>query len=69
MKVWVNKEECIGCGVCVAIAPNYFVLEDDGKSVAINGDAKGKVDVNPGDEELVKTAAQSCPTGAIKIEE
>ena len=63
MKVWVDKETCIGCGVCVAIAPKYFKLDDDGKSVAI------KETVDAGDEELVKTAAQSCPTGSIKIEE
>ncbi|NPA86642.1 MAG: ferredoxin [Candidatus Diapherotrites archaeon] len=63
MRVWVDKETCIGCGVCVAIAPNYFKLDEDGKSVAI------KEEVDPADEEIVRTAAQSCPTGSIKIEE
>ncbi len=63
MKVHVDKETCIGCGVCVAIAPKYFKLGDDGKSEVLIET------VEPGDEELVRTAAQSCPTGAIKIEE
>ncbi len=63
MKVWVDKETCIGCGVCVAIAPKYFKIDDDGKSIAL------KETVDPEDEELVRTAAQSCPTGSIKIEE
>ncbi len=63
MKVHVDKETCIGCGVCVAIAPKYFKIGDDGKSEAI------KEEVESGDEELVRTAAQSCPTGSIKIEE
>lgn len=63
MKIHVDKETCIGCGVCVAIAPKYFRIGDDGKSEPI------KEEVDPGDEETVRTAAQSCPTGSIKIEE
>jgi ferredoxin len=63
MKIHVDKETCIGCGVCVAIASKYFRIGDDGKSEPI------KEEVDPEDEELVRTAAQSCPTGSIKIEE
>lgn len=63
MKIYVDKETCIGCGVCVAIAPKYFKIGDDGKSEPL------KEEVDPEDEETVRTAAQSCPTGSIKIEE
>ncbi|NPA76550.1 MAG: ferredoxin [Candidatus Diapherotrites archaeon] len=63
MKVHVDKETCIGCGVCVALAPDYFKLDSDGKSVAI------KEEVAPGDEEKVRNAAMSCPTQSIKLEE
>ena len=62
MKVKVDKNTCIGCGVCVALAPKYFRLGDDGKSEVI------KEEVEPGDEDMVKNAAQSCPVGAIKVE-
>ena len=61
MRVEVDKETCIGCGVCVALAPKYFKLGEDGKSEVI------KPEVDPGDEDTVRTAAQSCPTGSIKI--
>jgi len=63
MKVHVDKTTCIGCGVCVALAPEYFKLDTDGKSVAI------REEVAPGDEEKVRNAAMSCPTQSIKIEE
>ena len=58
----VDKNTCIGCGVCVALAPKYFRMGDDGKSEVI------KEDVEQGDEDMVRNAAQSCPVGAIKIE-
>ena len=63
MKVRVDRDSCIGCGVCVALAQDYFKLDEDGKSVAI------KEDVAPGDEEKVRNAAASCPTQAIKTED
>ncbi|MCX6782149.1 MAG: ferredoxin [Candidatus Magasanikbacteria bacterium] len=56
----VDKEKCIGCGACVAIAPNTFKMGDDGKSDILNpaGDS----------EESIKQAADGCPVQAISIE-
>lgn len=62
MKIKINRETCIGCGVCVALAPDYFQLDEEGKSVP-----KKEV-VDEKDEEIVRTAAQSCPTGSITLE-
>ena len=60
MKVKVDKEKCLGCGVCVAIAPKSFKLNDEGKSEPIEP---------PGDDkEIVENAVESCPVGAISIE-
>lgn len=62
MKAKVNKDQCIGCGACQAIVPDVFEIEDDGLACA-----KGEVtDENKDD---VIDASESCPTGAIKIEE
>ena len=30
MKAKVNKDICIGCGACTAIACNFFEIGDDG---------------------------------------
>ena len=62
MKIKINRETCIGCGVCVALAPDYFQLDDEGKSVP------KKEEVEEKDIETVRTAAQSCPTGSITLE-
>ena len=58
-KLTVN-ENCIGCGMCVAIDPEHFDIVN-GLSEATNSD-------NLESEDL-KNAILSCPTEAIKIEE
>jgi ferredoxin len=51
----VNKEKCIGCGVCVAACPEGAKLEDDGKSKIIDS------------EKIEKCGGESvCPYGAIE---
>ena len=60
MKVTIDTETCIGCGVCVSVAPDIFEIGEDGKA---------HVKENPNiDESLVQSAAEQCPTQAIKIE-
>ena len=62
MKTIVDREACIGCGLCVQICEAVF--EMDGDSIAV-------VKVNPvpaNQEAACKEAAESCPTTAIKIE-
>jgi ferredoxin len=62
MKACVDKEKCIGCGVCANICPDVFEIGDDGIAIV-------KVDVVPkGKESEVNEAAQSCPVEAIEIE-
>jgi ferredoxin len=61
MKITVDKEACIGCGTCVALAPNTFELDAEGKSEVINPNGDPEVDI--------KKAVEACPVGAIKIEE
>mgnify|MGYP001770640779 CR=1 FL=1 len=63
-KVWVDKNLCIACGSCIAIAPEIFEWDTDGKS-------KAKIsEINDQNLlELAKNAQMACPTGAIKIEE
>ncbi|MDP2874351.1 MAG: ferredoxin [bacterium] len=57
--VKVNKSLCIGCGLCVSLAPKTFSLGQDGKSQAKNP---------PEDpEEKVKEAVASCPVSAISF--
>lgn len=56
----VDKEKCIGCGTCVALAAGAFKLGDDGKSEVVNpsGDSK----------ETIQSAIDACPVQAISWE-
>jgi ferredoxin len=63
-KMKVNSDACIGCGVCQALSPDVFEINDDGLAVAKD------VDLNKLDTETKKSAMdalESCPVGAIEI--
>ncbi len=61
MKVKVDEELCMGCGVCPSVCPEVFEMADDGK-------AKVLVDEVPGiAEDSCREAVDSCPEAAIKI--
>jgi len=62
MKVKVNKEKCIGCGLCLNLAPEVFELDEDNKSRLREG-----ADLEKNEKEI-KEAIQSCPVGAIEEE-
>ena len=71
MKAKVNKDVCIGCGACTAIAQNIFEIGDDGLAETINPentDEKIK-DIPDTDKDDVLDAAEGCPVGAIEISE
>ena len=62
MRVKVDEELCNGCGPCEDICPEVFEVVDD--------IAKVKADpVPPEAEEACQEAVESCPSGAISIEE
>lgn len=62
MKAIVDRDACIGCGLCVQVCEAVFEL--DGDSIAVV-----KVSPTPAEQEAAcKEAAESCPTDAIKLE-
>ncbi len=62
MKVKVNKDQCIGCGACAALASNVFEIDDTGLSSVIVDEVAEE------DVESAKDAIDSCPTSAIEEE-
>lgn len=62
MKAHVDKDICIGCGLCPSICCEVFEMDDDGKAVAYTPDV-------PADcEDSAQEAADSCPVEAISVE-
>jgi ferredoxin len=72
-RVTIDRDGCIGCGACWALVPEFFEQNpDDGKSQIVE---KYRVGGNPAVGEApnnllndVKSAADGCPVGAIKVE-
>jgi ferredoxin len=63
MKVKVDEDLCLGCGICEGLAPDVF-------SMANEPFAEVLVDVVPAEmEDDVRQAAEECPEEAILIEE
>jgi len=62
-KVIVDKDLCIGCGLCADTCPEVFHLEDDGKAEVKSQEAAAA------NLACSKDAAATCPTEAIKVEE
>ena len=77
MKIKIDHDRpgCIGCCACAAIAPDFWVMEKDGKSSVIgskhiieNDDIKREEkDIEEKDFAVNKEAAESCPVNVIHI--
>lgn len=61
MKIRIDENKCIGCGACEALAEDYFKVNSISKLK--------KSEVKKEDEEKIRNAAESCPTGAIELSE
>ena len=70
-KLQHDRPNCIGCGACEAVAPNFWKMNDDGKSDIKNGksidDGKQERDIEEKDFQINKEAADSCPVNVIHI--
>jgi ferredoxin len=60
--VYIDEEECIGCGSCVEICPEVFQMKE--------GEEKAEViKAEGGPEDLIQEAMDTCPVSCIHWEE
>lgn len=62
MKAFVDRDSCIGCEACVGICPEVFSMDDEGISVAIDGELAADL------VESAEEAMECCPVSAITVE-
>jgi ferredoxin len=61
MRVQVDREKCLGSGLCLLKAPTVFDQDDEGLVLLL--------EAQPGTsaEEAVRNAEKSCPAEAITV--
>ena len=62
MRIVVDRERCVGTGICESIAEDVFEVQDDG-TMRIVAD-----EVPETDRDRMEQAVARCPTAALRIE-
>lgn len=62
-KIVLDKEKCIGCGACQVLCPEYFEMDEYGKSKI------KKKEVDKSEINSIQEAIEGCPVQCIKLEE
>ena len=57
--VEVDRDVCLGCGVCAAYAPGAFDQDEDGIVVFLGTSAETSTSI--------RAAVDGCPTGALRL--
>ena len=63
MKINIDQEKCLRCGMCTGIALDIFEFDDDGNIKPNEGN------ITEENIDSVDDAINSCPVGAISKEE
>ena len=70
-KILHNRPDCIGCSACETVAPEFWLMKEDGKSSIIDGkeieDGWEEREIDEDGLEANKLAAKSCPVDVIHL--
>jgi ferredoxin len=61
-KVYLDQDECIGCGSCEEICPEVFKLDEDTEKAEV-------IKPEGGAEDQIQEAIDTCPVSCIHWEE
>lgn len=63
MKVYADREVCIGAGLCTLRLPQVFDQSDDDGTVVLL-----RTEPDPSEESAVRQAVDACPSSALWVE-
>ncbi len=63
MKATIDRDGCIGCGLCSDTCPAVFRMDDEGLAEVYTDP------VPSGEEDAAREAADGCPVAVITVEE
>lgn len=61
MKVTIDRDGCIGCGLCAATCPEVFQMAVDGLAEVYASPSEKTAD-------KAREAAENCPVSVIEVE-
>lgn len=61
MKAVIDRDGCIGCGLCAATCPEVFRMADDGLAEVYG-------EVNASNKDAAMEACDGCPVSVISVE-
>ena len=71
-KIIQKKKECIGCGACAAVCPDFWEMDDEGMAHLKGStivDENLEREINKEEERACsQEAVDVCPVGVIKLE-
>ena len=62
MKATVDRNGCIGCGLCAEICPDVFDIADDGLAESVKEPTRSNI-------HKAHEAAESCPVQVIDVQD
>ncbi|MBI5636320.1 ferredoxin [Candidatus Micrarchaeota archaeon] len=66
-----DRPNCIGCSACASVAPDFWKMNDDGKSdiigTSVGLDGWERKELEEQDFSANKSAAESCPVNVIHL--
>ncbi len=72
-KILHDRPNCIGCGLCVNVAPEFWKMADDGKSNVLGAqslpDGTEVLEIEEKDLACNMDAAEICPVNVIHLVE
>ncbi|MFG6116077.1 ferredoxin [Halobacillus sp. MO56] len=63
----IDREACIGCGSCEAIAPDIFELDEETLAFVKLDQNRGSSSIPLDKVEALEEAVEDCPTEAIRV--